>query len=320
MLSRERVIQTILHKNTDRMPIYGWLFNDEFKPKLIEAFGSMEAFEDKYEFDLVHLFPSFGSVNEAELERQRNGENISVELLLEIPLTDPDTCDYKSIKDDICHYKEKRGRFAYIQTPGYFECFNGPLGIEEHLMDLLLHPDEIAELYEKQYNWTKKYIDNVLELGVDMIHLSDDWGAQNSLLFSPTVYKELIYPFHKKTVEYIKKKGAFASLHSDGNIMSVLPDIVDIGYDVIHPYQESAGMKFDVYKEKYMDKFTVMGGLDVQTTLGFGDLKRLEADIKRIISMFKEKGLILCTTHMVQPHCSVEELVFAYELIKTDNR
>ena len=58
-----------------------------------------------------------------------------------------------------------------------------------------------------------------------------------------------------------------------------------------------------------------MGGLDVQTTIGFGHLDRLQREIERVISMFADGGLLFCTTHFVQDHCTIEELTFAYDLV-----
>ena len=83
-------------------------------------------------------------------------------------------------------------------------------------MAMLLYPDEIAEVYRRQAEWNKQFALNAIELGVDMIHVSDDWGAQKSLMFSPQLWRELIYPNHKITADAVKKAGAFLSLHSDG--------------------------------------------------------------------------------------------------------
>ena len=57
MNGKERVANVILNKKADRMPIYGWINNGEFQPKIVEKYGSPEAFFDKYEFDMYHLFP-----------------------------------------------------------------------------------------------------------------------------------------------------------------------------------------------------------------------------------------------------------------------
>jgi uroporphyrinogen decarboxylase len=113
----------------------------------------------------------------------------------------------------------------------------------------------------------------------------------------------------------VRERGGYLSLHSDGNVTQVLDGIVELGYNVLHPYQESAGMSYDLYFEKYADKFTVMGGLDIQTTLGFGDLDKLRSEIERILKKFAKRGMMFCTTHFVQDHCSIEELTFAYDLV-----
>ena len=98
-------------------------------------------------------------------------------------------------------------------------------------------------------------------------------------------------------------------------ISQVLDGIVELGYMVLHPYQVSAGMDYGLYLDRYQDRFTVMGGLDVQTTIGFGDYDRLKADIEHVVRTFSERGLLFCTSHFVQDHCSIEELTFAYDLI-----
>jgi uroporphyrinogen decarboxylase len=313
MLSRERIIQVINHKKPDRIPIYGWLNNDEFRLKVEGAYGSIEAFEEKYGFDIAHLFPGFSSTPWARIYDKKG---LEPEEYLDIPLSDPnDMSLYESIKEDVKYHKEKKGRFVYIQTPGCFEENNGPFGIENHLAYLLMYPDEIKAVYDRLLKWTLDYVNNCLDLGVDMIHISDDWGSQNSLLFSPKLWEEMIYPYHKAISKAVKKRGGYISLHSDGNINQALLGIVDIGYDVVHPFQESAGMSLDIFKENYRDKFTVLGGLDVQAVIGFGKYDLLEKEIKKVIDMFRDGGLIFCTTHMVQPHCSIEELEYAYDLI-----
>jgi uroporphyrinogen decarboxylase len=178
-----------------------------------------------------------------------------------------------------------------------------------------MYPDELHEIYRKQAVWDIVFANNCLDLGVDMIHISDDWGAQRGLLFSPKVWWDLIFPYHKIVTDAVKKRGAFVSLHSDGNVMSVLDGITELGFDVIHPFQESAGMDIQTYKSKYADKFVLMGGLDIQTTIGFGNLDFLRSEIERIIGEFSEGGLLFCTSHFVQDHCSIEELTYAYDLV-----
>ena len=310
MNGKERVTNVILRKKTDRMPVYGWLNNEGFHEKIAEKYGGTDAFFDKYEFDMYHLFPPARVVSSPSY-----GETFFDGGLPAVEFTNPNDMPYNDLKSIMDLQFAQKGRFVYAQTPGCFEFTNSIWGIENHLAYLLLHTEQIQEIYEKLADWTIVFVNNLIDLGVDMIHISDDWGAQKGLLFSTELWYRLVYPYHKKVAEAVKKRGAFLSLHSDGNVTAVLDGICDIGYDVVHPYQESAGMSYDAYLKKYRNNFIIHGGLDVQTTIGFGDYSRLESEIRRVYNLFRDVGLLFCTTHMIQPHCSVGEAEFAYDLI-----
>ena len=314
MTSRERVIATIKGEKRDRMPLFGWLGNAEFSPKVEDAFGSIETFQDKYEFDLAAgSCPTWPF----DWEQFKGGDAYEEphQMFETVPMTNPDDADFSGLIADLKHHKDDRGRFYYVWLPGFFEYCNSLFGMENNLMYLLLYPEQIKETFDRVHNWYKKMFVNLKEIGVDMVLLSDDWGSQRSLMFSKEVLNELIIPVHKATVEDAHKVGLFASLHCDGDINDALDGIVECGYDVLHPYQESAGMSVDKFKSQYMDKFTVMGGIDVQTTLGFGKYDFLESEIRRIVGEFKDKGMILSTSHSIQPHCEIEEAKFAYDLM-----
>ena len=317
VLPRERVIQVIRRERPDRIPIYGWVAAN-LTDEIAEAFGSVEAFEDKYEFDFAHIFGGPATFPGEPVERLRAelGGQIDPPAALDLPLSDPnDTEAYGEIVDRVRHHKEERGRFVYVQTPGIFEALNGLFGIENHLCCLLMYPDELNAIYRRQAEWNRAFANNCLDLGVDMIHVSDDWGAQTGLLFSTDIWWSLIFPHHKTTADAVKKRGAFLSLHSDGNVNAVVDGIIKLGYDVVHPWQESAGMDLEEQKAKWRHRFVVMGGLDVQTTIGFGRLDFLRNEIERVLRLFADGGLLFCTSHFVQNHCTIEELTFAYDTV-----
>jgi uroporphyrinogen decarboxylase len=317
MSPRERVIKVINHEKPDRIPIYGWV-SANLGDIINKEFGSVANFEDHYEFDFAHIFGGPGPYSGEMLNELRinKGRPIEPADLMEIPILDPNKLDdYKSISDQIKHHKEDRGRFVYVQTPGIFECLNGVFGIENHLSYLLMYEDDLHKVYERQAQWNRAFANNCIDLGVDMVHISDDWGSQKGLMFSPKVWWNLIYPYHKITCNEVKRRGAFLSLHCDGNFTSVIDGVIKLGYDVVHPYQESAGMNLYEYLEKYKDTFVIMGGLDVQSTIGFGKLDFLKKEIERVLGLFKDGNLLYCTTHFIQNHCTIEELKFAYDTI-----
>ena len=318
MTSRELVQKTIRGENaTGITPLYGWV-RENLQQPISERFGSVEAFEDAYRFDMAHIFggPSPYEGNPALVGMIEAGVEITPDVLLSVPLNPVDAMDAYALPTAAIRCHRQRDRFLYVQTNGIFECLNAPFGIENHLLYMAMYPDELAEVYRRQAEWNRKFALNMIELGADMVHVSDDWGSQRGLLFSADMWRGMIYPNHAVTAHAVKDAGAFLSLHSDGNVMAVLDGIVELGYDVVHPWQESAGMSYEAYLRGYADKFALMGGLCIQSTVGFGDFRRVESEIRRVFGLLKGKRWMCCTTHFVQEHCSMDELVFVYDLAR----
>lgn len=316
MNSTERVRRTLLGQPTDRQPIYGWV-SANLSEEITARYGSVAAFEDAYEFDAAHLFGGPDNFRQDVLQSltAAHGE-LTPDLLVDEDFFGPVDGDraYDNIRAALAHHKA-RERWCYIQTPGFFESFNGVFGIEKQLMYLALYPDEIQELYRRQAAWIKRFVDHCVEIGVDMIHISDDWGSQKDMLFSPRSWKQLIYPHMKDVVDYVHAKGLPCSLHCDGNVLKIADEIAKIGFDMMHLWQESAGMPYDIYLEKYADKFAILGGVCVQSAIGILPREELEREIRRVFSLLRGKRWIVCTTHFVQKHCSMDDLTFAYDLI-----
>ena len=226
MLPRERVISVIRHQRPDRVPVYGWVRRN-LEDSIVRTFGSVEAFEDKYEFDLAHVFGGPSPYPEKKLfaVRREKGD-VEPADLLDIPMSDVNnTAAYDSLRKDIQFHKQDRGRFVYVQTPGIFECLNKPFGIENHLAYLLLFPEELKQVYGRQAEWNRQFALNCLDLGADMIHVSDDWGAQKDLMFSPETWRTMIVPYHRTVCKAVQSRNGFLSLHSDGNISAVADEL-----------------------------------------------------------------------------------------------
>ncbi|MBQ3518347.1 MAG: hypothetical protein IJA31_03380 [Clostridia bacterium] len=312
----ERISRTICGQSVDRQPIYGWV-SENLSREISEVFGSVAAFEDRYEFDVAHIFGGPWSFDGETFDRIRaEHDELSPDVLLDYDIfTSPDKMsDYDNIARSIEHHK-KRDRFCYVQTPGFFEHFNTVFGIENQLLYLALYPEELGELYKRQAEWTLRFAEHCISLGADMIHLSDDWGSQKDMLFSPKTWKELIAPNVKTVADFVHSKNRFVSLHSDGCIAKVTDGIADLGLDVLHPWQENANMPLEMYLNKYADRFGIMGGICVQSAIGIMNREDLEKEIRRVFGLLKGKRWICCTSHFVQKHCSMEDLIFAYDLI-----
>jgi len=316
MDSRELVRKTLRGANPGRTPLHGWV-DRNLEKGLTAAFGSPANFEDKYSFDLAFVFgiPECYDMDYIEELKKPEG-SLTPDILLSIPLRPTDNiAEYVGIINGLEFHQKSRGRFCYVQTNGIFELHSGIFGIEDHLCWVALYPGRLRELYARQAEWNRRVAGNCLDLGADMVNVADDCGTQRGMMFSPAFWRSHIYPNHKIVVDHVKKRGGYICLHSDGNVLAAMDWIAELGYDVFHPWQETAGMGYDVYLNRYSDKIGLMGGLCVQSTLGFGDYPRLESEIRRIFGLLKGKRWIFGTTHYVQEHCTMEELVFAYDLV-----
>ena len=145
MTGYERVKAVITGKDYDHQPMYGWLWGN-LGGEISERWGSVAAFEDKYEFDIAHLFggPYCFKEDVVRTAAPLESEDLTPDLLVDLPIfSDPNNLDdyfgftHGSVSTGLIHHKQ-RNRFCYAQTPGFFENFNGLFGIQNHLMWLSL--------------------------------------------------------------------------------------------------------------------------------------------------------------------------------------
>ena len=141
-------------------------------------------------------------------------------------------------------------RRQIAQTPGQyhsalhvgllFEPIYWLRGMEQFFVDLYEHRDEIERLLDKlldlQITTAKVYAD----VGCDGILTSDDWGSQRNLLIDPDLWRGFYKPRYKVFVDAVHAAGLDVTFHSDGNLDSIFPDIVEIGFDVFNPLQPGA--------------------------------------------------------------------------------
>ena len=328
MISRERVFESMAHRESDRAPLYLWVFGQKAVVADIEArHGTFDAFCDLLQLDVCQTFPSKGLLprpvkRSASVEvdtpygRGRHGGEMALQDALDAPFTDPDDeAIYDRIRREVAHHKGACGRAIFLQTPGVFEAANGLIGLAPNLEAMSLEPDRVRRLYEKIARWNHRYIENAVEIGVDVIHVSDDWGMNDAMLFSPRMWWDLVYPAEKVTTDFARGLGVPLSLHCDGYLMDVMDGVVDLGFQVLHPVQASAGMDPIKVKKTYGDRLTMYGGLDVRTVLGRGDSEGVQDEVRRVMRALKPGGgFIFCTSHMVQPGTPIEEVEMAYQV------
>jgi uroporphyrinogen-III decarboxylase len=145
-------------------------------------------------------------------------------------------------------------------------------------------------------------------MGVDMIWIGDDVGAQNAMLISPKMWRKFFKPRMANFIAELKaiNPSVKVAYHSDGFIYPIIPDLIEIGLDVLNPIQP-ASMDPVRLKQDYGDKLCFWGSIDEQHTLPFCPAAEVQAEVhNRLETLGKNGGLILGPTHHVQLDTPIE--------------
>jgi uroporphyrinogen decarboxylase len=175
-------------------------------------------------------------------------------------------------------------------------------GYEKTLMDLALDPDFIERLFDIPFQYHLIAARKLVEMGVDMIWTGDDVGAQNKMLISPATWRRFFKPRMATFISTLKSinPALKVAYHSDGFIYPIIPDLIEIGLDVLNPLQPRS-MDPEEVKKKFGDKLCFWGSMDEQHTLPFGTPADVEGEvIARLRTLGKNGGLIIGPTHHVQ--------------------
>jgi uroporphyrinogen decarboxylase len=175
-------------------------------------------------------------------------------------------------------------------------------GYEQLLMDMALNPDLAEQVLDFPYHYHLEAAKKLVRMGVDMIWLGDDVGGQNAMLLSPKMWRRFLKPRMANFIAQLKaiNPQVKVAYHSDGQIYPIIPDLVEIGLDVLNPIQP-ASMDPVRLKKEYGDKLCFWGSIDEQHTLPFGSAADVREEvIQRLKTIGKEGGLIIGPTHLVQ--------------------
>jgi uroporphyrinogen decarboxylase len=175
-------------------------------------------------------------------------------------------------------------------------------GYDRLLADLVTDPDLAETILEIPYQYHLAAARKLVEMGADMIWIGDDVGAQRSMLISPRHWRRFLKPRMANfigTLKAIDPKVKVA-YHSDGNILPIIPELIEIGLDVLNPIQPMCMDPADL-KRRYGDRLCFWGTVDEQETLPFGRPEDVRDEIfKRLATVGRDGGLIIGPTHHVQ--------------------
>lgn len=171
-------------------------------------------------------------------------------------------------------------------------------GFDNMLVDPYLYPREFQDLGERIVAFNLASIEEQLALGIDGIFFSDDWGTQESLLMNPNDWRRWYKPWYQRMFAAVRKGGAHVWMHLCGNIMTIIPDLIEIGLNVLNPVQPQA-MNVQALATSFGGQVCFYGGADVQGTLPHGTPADVDREVRWLIDTLGRfrGGYIGSTSH-----------------------
>ncbi len=152
---------------------------------------------------------------------------------------------------------------------------------------------------------------------VQLVYLTDDLGSQSSLLISPKLFRDMLKPRMKELHDHIKSLADVKLMfHSDGAVLPLVNDFLDMNIDILNPIQTSVIGLEDTYalKESYGDRLSFHGAIDVQQMLPNASTEELETEIaRRIYDLGRGGGYILAPCHNIGHDIPPENIVTLFE-------
>ena len=214
---------------------------------------------------------------------------------------------------------------AYRPTyNGLFELCQTLRGTEQFLTDMALQPAFAEALFWKVGEVFKEFyfaqLDAVGDF-VEWVELGDDLGSQSGPLISPSMYRSLLKPVHADLITAIKRRAPNVRVmyHSCGAIRRFLPDLAEIGVDILNPIQVAAkGMIPAEIKAEYGDRLCFLGGVDSQHLLREGTPEQVTAEVRRrLCEMGPGGGYILAPSHNIGDDVPLENVSAFFEAARS---
>ncbi len=189
-------------------------------------------------------------------------------------------------------------------------------GTENVLIAMIEEPEWVKDMFGTYLDMCIKHFDMIWDAGYsfDCISWPDDMGYKGTAFFSNELYKSLLQPFQRRAVEWAHNKGIYAHLHSCGDIMKLLPDVLDTGIDALNPLEVKAGMDVCAIKRNYGDRLVLHGGINAVL---WNDKEKIINEIEDLVPVLKENGgYIFSSDHSIPNTVSLENFRAIVETVK----
>jgi len=290
--------------------------------RVFEDLGDYEAFTDEY--GIGWKMPKKGGFYYDMYKHPlANAETLADFQAYKLP--DPlDDHRYQNLRQDI-EAAVARGKAVVLTGlgSGTLETYAWMRGFEQFYVDMALNHNFVAYMLDRLVEYKQAFWERVLADMGDLITVAceyDDLAGQRAMLFSPDIYRSLVKPRHKKLFGFIKDHAPVKMFfHTDGSVLSVIRDLIDVGVDILNPVQfTAADMELTTLKKEFGRDLVFWGaGVDTQGVLGNGTPEDVRENVKHNIEvMAPGGGYIFATVHDIQANVPPENIMAMWETWK----
>jgi uroporphyrinogen decarboxylase len=184
-------------------------------------------------------------------------------------------------------------------------------GMEDLLMDLMTEPDRAVLFLDRTAQLQQHLAVEFARAGVDIVITGDDVAGQKGMLMRLELWRQFFKPRLAATIAAVKSANPASRVfyHSDGNMAAIVPDLIDIGLDILNPLQPECMDPAEI-KRKYGDRLSFWGSVSVQRTMTQGTPSEVRREVReRIATVGRGGGFILAPAHVLGPETPWENIV-----------
>jgi len=229
---------------------------------------------------------------------------------------DPDWYNYGALPGLI---ERCAGRAVNVGYTALFYYHNMLRGLELSLTDPVLEPELTRHLIKRLSLFFHEFHQRCFDVAgklIDTTQVTDDFGSQNGLLISPDRFKQFYREPMKQAIDLAKSYNIYVYHHDDGDIRELIPELVEMGIDILNPIQWRCGnWNLRVLKGDFGDRVCFHSGVDNQVTLPFGTQQEVREEVRWLVSELHNdrSGFIVCSSHNLQVNTPIENVVALYE-------
>ena len=201
-------------------------------------------------------------------------------------------------------------------SPCLFEMICRLRGMEQAALDLIARPDLSRAMILQAAEFSVRLAEVACaRFPIDWLWTGDDVGGQQALIIGPTSWRALIRPHLGRILAVARARGIWTAYHSCGAIRPIIPDLIEMGLNVLNPIQcNCPGMDPLDLKREFGNKLTFMGGVDTQHLLPKGSAEEVFRATRRLVEGMTADGggYILAASHAVPPETPLENIFAMY--------